>query len=256
VTSFSQAKGLLNPGGAPNEKVTLITHRLHKWDGSKRAVVLLPGHNGDALTVMAQAAFLVGNQRLGDVAAAMDLALPVLAIDGGGGQTFGNDTAIARIADAVAWIAATGYGKTDKVILAGTSMGSTAGVNYAARNPSKVAALALFYPAMDLQWTRDNAGYTAEVDGAYGGSAGFTAAVASHSPTPQAASGALGSLPIKGWHASADSVVGPATWAAFKSALAAAGSPPPGDYDLGGASHGDNTQVPAADVAAFYAAHA
>lgn len=255
MTKFTQIRGQFNVAGAPTERATLITHRLHKYDGSKRAVILLPGHNGDATTVMAFAAFIEGNQVLGDVAAAIRACLPALAIDAGGGQTFGNDAAITRIGEAVDWIASSGFGKADKVILAGTSMGSIAAVNYATRNPAKVKALALFYPAMDLQYTHDNA-QTAEVNAAYGSLAAFDAAKASHSGIPQAAAGSLGQIPIKGWHSTPDNTVGPNAWSDFKTALAAAGSPAPGDHDLGNVGHGDNTLVPWASVKTFYEVHA
>jgi pimeloyl-ACP methyl ester carboxylesterase len=241
MTFFLTAKGVISPGTAPTEKCVLATPRAY-IAGTRTPVVLLQGHNGDALTPFSSlVAFTPG-----DAWGAVDAQLPVLTIDAGGGQTYGNDVAIARTVEAIDWLGG-------NAILLGTSMGSILGVNVAARYPARVRALGLIYPAMDLQYVHDN-GTTAEVDAAYGGA--FAANVASHSAIPQAAAGALNGMPIKGWHSSNDNVVGVDTWANFTAALAAGGAAAPDSYDLGAVGHGDNTLVPRGDVAVWLKAHA
>jgi pimeloyl-ACP methyl ester carboxylesterase len=243
-------RGVANPSGAPSEKYVCIFDRLHKWDGSRRCIIVPPGHNGDAVGGVSAPQWMAGARVYGDLAAAQLAGLPMLAIDDGGGQTFGNDVAIARIGEAIAWVASSGYGKADKVILSGSSMGSLASVNYAARNPSKVAALALFYPAMDMAFIHGN-GYNTEIDAAYGGSAGYTAALPTHDPITQAQSGTLDGIPVHGWYSTNDTVVSTSAWTNFKNALVAR-SQAVGETSLGAVGHGDMTVTPTADITAFY----
>jgi pimeloyl-ACP methyl ester carboxylesterase len=240
--------GAINPAGAPSEGVVTLLPREFKTNGTRRAVIILHGHNAIAVTPLAMAQYLAGPTLLGDVVAALRLGLPILAIDAGGGQTYGNDVAIARLDEAVDWVSATGLGKAQPILL-GTSMGSILAVNYAARHPTKIKAVGLLYTAMDLQFTHDQ--NVAEVEAAYGGASAFTAALASHSGIPQAQAGALAGVDLKGWYSTNDAVVGVGTWGSFRAAFIAGGGGALAEASLGAVGHGDNTLVPVDDVAAW-----
>jgi alpha-beta hydrolase superfamily lysophospholipase len=73
-----------------------------------------------------------------------------ISLDNGGTTSWGNDNAIQTITDAVAYSAAQFGTSTTRVLLFGMSMGSQLALNWAARNPSKVAAIALSFPVTDL----------------------------------------------------------------------------------------------------------
>jgi hypothetical protein len=105
-----------------------------------------------------------------------------ISLDNGGTTSWGNDNAIQTITDAVAYSAAQFGTSTTRVLLFGMSMGSLPALSWAARNASKVAAIALSFPVTDLAAMHSNGAFTAEIDTAYGGSSGYTSALSTHSP--------------------------------------------------------------------------
>lgn len=119
-------------------------------------------------------------ERLAAIAA---LGHPVLSADLGGGSTWGNDTALARIETLLTW-ANSNYGtRVDKVVMAGESMGSLLAFNWAWRYPQRLAALWVRAPITALDALHDrNAGFAGAIEGAYGGLAGYNAALATHDP--------------------------------------------------------------------------
>jgi dienelactone hydrolase len=246
-------KGVISPGTAANEKTYTATRDSHRWDGSKRAAIVLPGRGWDALTPLSTLASTPG----GDVLGALEVGLPVLCIDAGGTLTFGNDTAIARLEEAVAWVASSGFGRSDGVLLCGTSMGSMLAASYIGKNATnrgKVTGAALFYPSR-LDYAYNN-GYAAEINTAYTDAAGYTAAKPTHDVIDLATAGKLNGVPIKGWYSTNDTTAGVSTWADIKAALAAGGASVPAESSLGAVGHGDNTLIPRSEVAAWLGSHA
>lgn len=68
----------------------------------------------------------------------------------GGIWNFGNSDNIAAINAAVTWLGSQPGIKTDKVFLIGGSMGAAAALNYYKSNPTKIAAIALTIPLLDM----------------------------------------------------------------------------------------------------------
>lgn len=79
---------------------------------------------------------------------------------------------------------------SDKILIAGLSMGALTALNYTRQNPTKVKACLGITPAVSLPWHYDNgfgtpgsvAQVQAEIEAAYGGYAGYQAAIPAHSP--------------------------------------------------------------------------
>jgi pimeloyl-ACP methyl ester carboxylesterase len=108
---------------------------------------------------------------------------PVLIAELGGGSTWANSTAQARVETLLTW-AGTNLGvRTDRIVLAGESMGSLLAFNLAWRNQPRTAALYCRAPitAMDAFHDR-NAVFAPLMEAAYGGLAGFNAALAANDP--------------------------------------------------------------------------
>lgn len=125
---------------------------------------------------------------------------PVVAADLAGPSTWGNDSVVATggaIDDLLAWAnnpatapdaVVTGgpvFGtRTDKVALFAESMGCLNALNWAWRNPGKVAAIVLRAPvvALDAFHDRNSGTFGAIIEAAYGGAPGYEAALATHDP--------------------------------------------------------------------------
>jgi pimeloyl-ACP methyl ester carboxylesterase len=108
---------------------------------------------------------------------------PVIAGNVGGASTWGNQTSLDAVEALITW-ARTAYGtRTDRVAFAGESMGALTALNAAIANPDRVAAVWLRVPAMGLEWTHDNvASFTGAINAAYGGAAGYLAALDDYDP--------------------------------------------------------------------------
>jgi len=159
---------------------------------------------------------------------------PVLVPDLGGPATWGNDTALAAFDAAVTW-AGTALGcRTDKVVVAGESMGGLLGLNWAWRNPDKVAALWLRVPCVALEVTHDtDGGFTGTIDAAYGGHAGYLAALDGHDPMRN--TGLLRRFADRAriWHATDDEFFPPAEIRAFARATGIPATEIPGTHAAG-----------------------
>lgn len=136
----------------------------------------------------------------------------------GGTLTFGNDTAMTAMDDAVDALVAT-WDTPSRVILAGASMGGCNALNYALRHPEKVAAVALIVPALNLTDLHANnrGGLTAAINAAYGGAYSSV----THGPTrsPVQFAGDLDpDLPIHFWTSSDDPICLPQFVADFLAA--------------------------------------
>lgn len=126
-----------------------------------------------------------------------ELAGPVICADLGGLVTWANDTVVApttgRIDALITW-AGTNLGtRTDKVVIAGESMGSLAALNWAWRNVTRCAGIWLRAPITRMQETHNRllghptlSGIPATMEAAYTNIAGLTAAYPTHDPADPA----------------------------------------------------------------------
>lgn len=119
-----------------------------------------------------------------------------------GGQTWGNDTAISRIDEAVSYVGGS-------AILIGASMGACSALNYTRAHPTKVLAVAGIIPLLDLS-TLISLGYTAQINAAYPPAYDDEVHGPTHSPV-QYAQTLPEDLPIALWTSSNDPLALPST---------------------------------------------
>ena len=167
---------------------------------------------------------------------------PVLSRDFSGDH-WGNDTAIARMDQAAAYMTGTFGAKVGKLVLVAHSMGGCHLLNWATRNPSQVAAVILSCPVLDLKNMHDAnvSGYAASIETAYGGLAGYQAAATAHNPMDFA--GTLAALPIRVYYSTNDPVCTPAQVSSFAGAAGSLCS----SYSMSASGHTQEV-VPPADV--------
>lgn len=146
-----------------------------------------------------------------------EVGIPTISGDYGG-QLWGNDTAIGRLDEAWAYLQSKGA-VSSQVFLLGISMGALLVLNWARLNLSKVRAICLLTPGIDLANIHDvtRLDLTAEIDAAYGGSAGYMAALPTHSPSQYAAALA-GGPPIRSYYSTDDPSITPQTVLDFSAA--------------------------------------
>ena len=220
-------------------------------DGTRRAVIYCHGSGGNAWepdTSSNLPSFVRQFQ-------AITLAgFPLLSCDnglvGGSGitssESWGNDNAISRVADAVASAQSlTGMGaKSDKVVLMGGSMGGCVAAAYARANPGKVAGLLLLRPVSSLQDFGTRNGF-AGINAAYGG----TYSDSTHGPTHSAVqfAGQLTGFPVVIYAASDDAVVAYSTVQTVATASGATLT----DIAPGGHTDTADARIPAGALAAF-----
>jgi pimeloyl-ACP methyl ester carboxylesterase len=224
-----------------------LAPRLYLPDGTRRGVVYCHGAG-------ASTSGLIGANTANQYALiqAIGAAFPTVVCDLGGTATWGNATVQARIDAAWTWLQ-TAYGvKTDKVLLAGFSMGNLAAFNYAIANPTKVAAIAGFLPASDLAdfYTNNRGGYQAAIGTAW--SVTYPADLPG-SANPTGNTSGINGLPNKAWYATDDTVVLPATVTTLTGSIGGTA------VSLGAAGgHADSTvaSIPTADATGFLAAFA
>lgn len=173
------------------------------------------------------------------------LGTVLISADLGGINTWANTTALARVDTLLAWAGNTANlgVRTDRVIIAGESMGTLLALNWAWRNWLKVAAIWLRGPIVRMQAFHDlNAGLGAFMEAAFGGAAALTAAYPAHDPIQNMAT--LATLgPVTRLDATTDDEFIPADWApAYATATGALARLHPG-------THEDNTRFAHAEVA-------
>lgn len=193
-------------------------NRLYVGDGTKRPIIWFHQHTGNATSTLQPGTAAYGLDVLAET------GHPIIAADLGGPSTWGSDASLARTTDAFNYIIARMGAKSDKALLWGGSMGTLTALLWAKANPTKVAALAVSLPVLNLQDVHDNRTFGATVYGpiietAYGGAAGYAAALATKNPAATPASWA--GVPMKLWYSEDDPVAIPSEVAAFAAASGA-----------------------------------
>lgn len=191
------------------------------WHGSRPTggvpVILVHGYLADALQWYVPASSGTTAPQIGGA------NLTAYGSDLGGPATWGNQAMIDAIDDQIAWGAATYGTRTDKVALYAGSHGATA-LNWVWRNPSKLVACALTIPAVSLQGLHDRdpvgLGIAASIEAAYGGLAGYLAALPTHDPSHPNNTAQLAPLKdkLRIWYSTNDNVIDPQWVTAFAAA--------------------------------------
>lgn len=146
-------------------------------------------------------------------------------------QAFGNDTHVARIVEAVAYIE-NSWGASGAVTLVGGSMGALGALGYTRLYPERVRAVAGIIPGLDLADLMLR-GAAADINAAYGGAYNDATDGPTHSPVQYADE--LGpDIPIHLWTASDDTITVPATADAFIAAR-----PQTGRTNVGALGHSE-----------------
>jgi len=142
--------------------------------------------------------------------------MPAIATDAGGVISWGNSTAMTAMDATMSFFHSQTGARTDQVILLGQSMGATTVLNWARANISKVAAIVLHIPAVDLQDIIDNnrSGLGPSVTAAYGGNP-----PSAFNPAVNTAT--FAAVPIRIWYSSNDIVCVPSVVTAFGAATGA-----------------------------------
>lgn len=205
---------------APTER-QYVASTYHGWRGELPPLIYCHGSGDTAETVPGKSGQAV-------LLAALAQRYTVVAADLGL-QVWGNDTHIARVADAVAYAAS--LGATGKVTIVTASMGTLGGLGYLLRNPGNVRAAGCVIPALDLEQllsvaaSEINAAYPPAYDDAVNGP--------THSPVKYAASLPT-TVPIHLLTSSTDAIVLPSTADAFMAAR-----PATKRTDIGTAGHSE-----------------
>jgi pimeloyl-ACP methyl ester carboxylesterase len=139
--------------------------------------------------------------------------------DLGGLSTWGNDASIAALDALVTYMGSTYGTKTARVALAGISMGGCLALNWALRNPTKVASLGLVAPVVSLLGIHDRNpnGAAAAIETAYTNQAGYLAALPTHDPSHATSILTLRQLGAvtRCWYSTDDTVVVPSEVLAY-----------------------------------------
>lgn len=182
---------------------------------------------------------------LGDLANA---GHPVLACDLGGLATWGNDTVLARITTAKAYLHATLGAPSGKIMLVGASMGGLSCLVWAKNNPTLTAGVIGIVPVSDVTdiHTNNRSGLAAAIDSAYAG--GWSEATYGAARNPVTFAASLSAVPLLLFSGTTDDIVLPATVAALAAGSGATNIPVTG-------GHGGWT-APLDPIRAFAAAHA
>lgn len=211
-----------------NSNALIVQHPLaYKRDGSKPAVIHAHGFTGSENEAIEPA----GNWYRATHAIA-SAGYPVVAGNLGGPAGMGNATVTNQIGDCLAW-ARTNVGAkaTGKYFLSGTSMGALGALNRARIDGiANIAGIILWVPGTDLVYAHDKAdgtGYPVEVEAAYGGNAGYLAALPTRNPQQYGPTDLAG-IPILCFHSSDDGMIanptGSSVQTAFLNSMAAVSS--------------------------------
>lgn len=195
------------------EKNVTLTSRTYRAGTDKRLVIYSPGRAQTALEAL--------SATYGGTAKALaEAGYAVLSIDAGTGVDWGNATNQGRYDSAIAWARSGPLGASaiKPPLLVGTSHGGLGSLKYARTHA--VAGVVSIIGALDPDWVHDtNAhGFAAEMESAYGGLAGWDAAVPTTSPLAFASELTMPVLAVK---STTDTVTPNASADAFAAAAGA-----------------------------------
>lgn len=233
-------------GALGTENGVILTERAYRRNSTKTGVIWCHGHGGvgeidgiDPTTIGPINTAIVNT-----------LGCPIVSMDMGGTATWGNDTATAKMTNAIAQLTAISA-KTTKIVLMGGSMGTLTVLGSILKGTitaSQVAAIALFVGVPDLGVFHDanRGGFAAEIETAYGGTAAYNAAVVAHDPAQNPS--AFAGLPIRFWNGTADTTAPISDAQSFCTAVGATASV----VSVSGGTHTTTTGlVPSGDVVTF-----
>jgi poly(3-hydroxybutyrate) depolymerase len=184
--------------------------------------------------------------RSGMVVIAADLGSVVTPIDG-----WGNDTAVARVDEVIAWGAAEWSCDTARVFLIGDSAGGATALNWSRANPARLAAAALRLGVTDIEGIyQDGAGnalLVALIDEAYAGD--WPAARATHDPALNTAELAPLADRLRFYYSEDDDLIPPADTIATAAAIGCRA------VSLGEVQHDPYATWPDASVSAWLWSH-
>lgn len=143
------------------------------------------------------------------IMAAVSAESTILSSDLRGNATWGNDSVLSAITAARTYLLSLPGVSPGKVNILAQSMGGVAAAAWAAANPTLVNRMALLIPVINLTDVRNNSGYQAAIDAAYGGTYTEAAYGAAHNPLTLATSGTLSSIPMKVWYGNTDTLCKP-----------------------------------------------
>lgn len=196
-------------------------------------VIFCHGSGGDSTWPLTATASSPSAKALVD--AIVNAGFTILSCDLGGPQSWGNDTAIARITDAYTYSQTLPGVRTGKAILFGGSMGGCNAMVWAATgtNATKVAGLYGLIPVCDLSdiVTNNRSGYAATVNGCYSGGWSEATYGAAHNPITMATAGKLSTVPALIYYGADDLVCYPPRTAALITASGAEGHSVSGGHD-------------------------
>lgn len=201
-----------------SEMALLVTPR-RRPATLKPPVIFCPSAGG-AASLFLNGADATYGPRSALVRRVADMGHVCLAGDFGGANTFGNATVIARLLTAWTFLQTQPLAATGPVILFGASMGGVSALNFARTyGTAKVKGIVSAFGVTDLDdiYQNDRGGFRATIGTAHGVT--YPAALPA-TANPATNTSELGSIPWRGWYASDDTLVVPATQTAFAAAVA------------------------------------
>lgn len=177
-----------------------------QWDRASPRRLVVRTRGGATSTISTDQAYCEHWAKAGFVVIDCDLGSPNAAAG-----LYGNDTVLARLAEAWAWAKANLAVKTDNFILSGGSRGTVDALNYLTRNASQVAACTLEIPVCDAEDVRANnrSGQQAVIEAAYTNNAGWQAARPTRNPVEIASAVGATGVPGHIWSSSDDNIALP-----------------------------------------------
>lgn len=199
--------------GLPDEMVTVALPRQWRRDGSRPAVIVLPG-TGESWDfplnpVVAQPLI----EALTDAGFPVGCATPA--------NQWGNAYSRTWITAVKNYLQTSLGAKAGKIGLVGLSQGGLNALSWAGANPTLTGAVTAYITPPDLEFAASSSGYGSSVDAAYGGDYVEATMGATFNPQTMAEAGKYGSIPIEMVYASNDDVVPFSLPSAFKTAVGA-----------------------------------
>lgn len=159
--------------------------------------------------------------------------------------TWGNDAKVGHMGTLLT-NAQSSLFASGKVHLLGGSAGATSCLRFAKANPTLVQSLALFIPAVDIQFIYDTNpggfGFDSQISTAYGGRP-------SDAQNPATSTPSFTSFPIKIWYSDNDPICTPSSISTFAAAVGAT------TVSMGSLGHGYGPPLSGRSIGAFFAAN-